>query len=83
MDPQRILGQKNYFNPRQLGSEVIKIVDPELKTHHMKFCAPTSKGGGAMGPKTVVSLKKRVFLKITHLRSHSSSPLGSRGHKIS
>ena len=41
-------------------------VDFELKTYHKKFCAPSSKMGGAMGPQNSVIFEKNVIFRHLH-----------------
>ena len=49
-----------------------KMVDPELKIHHMKFCVPTSRGGGrAKGLQSCHCWKNAFFEQTIALRSHA------------
>ena len=60
----------------------MEMVDTELKTHHMKFCAANLKGDGAVGPQNFHLKKKRISLRMTTLRFHSyTSPfeVGAKG----
>ena len=50
------------------------MVDPDLKPHHMKFWAPTSKQNEAWDLK-VVTFTKTFFKEMTTLRSRSFTPL--------
>ena len=72
MDHQKILRQKNNFNPGPLGPEFIHI--DEIQTHHTKFCGPTSKEGLAVDLKVVIFEKNTLLKKkMTSLKSHSST----------
>ena len=83
MYPQKMLGEKNNFNLCQLDPAVVRLskkksiprilikftemVDPELKTQHMKFYTPTSKGAEAMGSRSSQFLKNVAQVKILFL----------------
>ena len=52
----------------QISIKLTDVVHLELKTHHIKFCAPSSKGGGAMSPQGRVIFEKKNLI-FRHLDS--------------
>ena len=63
--PPPWVGWSKKKNMPQILTKLTKVVDFELKTHLTKFCVPSSKDGGAVGPQSSVISEKNVFFMYT------------------